>query len=78
MRRLVLAAALAAAVLPVTASHADAPTCVEPYVETPIGDFDGNDVCLPTSGSVDCRNLVLSAWQVDTGLIVVYCIPVLK
>lgn len=74
MRRIVLAAALAAAVLPASAADAT-PTCVEPYVETPLGDFDGNDICLPTGGAVDCRNLVVTVWQVQTGIVLVYCTP---
>jgi hypothetical protein len=75
MRRLVLAAALAAAALPLTAAHAETPSCVYPFVETPAGDFDGNPICLPTGGAVDCRNVVLSAWQVETGIVLTYCTP---
>ncbi|HEV2889714.1 MAG TPA: hypothetical protein VGX28_05005 [Frankiaceae bacterium] len=77
MRRLVLAVALAAAALPVTASNA-APTCVEPFAESPVGDFDGNPICLPTGGTVDCRNLVVTVWQVQTGIVLVYCTPRLE
>jgi hypothetical protein len=75
LRRLVLATAVAAAVLPGLPAHADTPTCVNPYVETPLGDFDGNPICLPTGGAVDCRNLVVTVWQVETGIVVVYCTP---
>ncbi len=74
MRRLVLALALAAAASPVTASYAD-PTCVEPYVSTPAGPLRLGDVCVPTSGEVDCRSYSLYIGQIDFDTIVYVCIP---